>query len=349
MNLKYLFSLFAFLCCLAACSDKETDPVIGYNNPPVLTSPTAGSTIVLDETTPDMTVPTEVAWTAANFGFDAAINYAVQIDFAGADFANAKTFGATAGPLTLGEYTMALFNNNLLSSGIPGGVQSEVEMRVCASVSDYAQQQCSESVTLTVAPYLAEIDYPLLNVPGDYQSWDPGNNNTAIYSRNNDEIYRGFVYFQEDTVEYKFAKGSWDMNWGDNDQDGTLDDGGDNIKYGELGSGPLGMHYLVADLSLDMGSHTYTPVAWYATGSAIGTDTDFEWDDARQILTLTTDLSAGSLRFKTNPGNQFDFGDEFGNGLLSQGGNDIEITESGNYTIDLYVNVGTFKYELTKN
>ena len=163
-----------------------------------------------------------------------------------------------------------------------------------------------------------------------------------------DEIYEGYIYFGVEEAVYKFAQGlSWDLNWGDIEPDGILDAGGidNNIAIGE----GAGMYLLNCDLNTLM--HSNQKTVWGALGDATPTgwdaDTDFEWDGEK--LSLTLDLTAGSIRFRANDANDINFGDNFTNGTLEADGEDIPVTEAGNYTINLFLNQSDYVYEMIKN
>ncbi|WP_440998747.1 RagB/SusD family nutrient uptake outer membrane protein [Fodinibius sp. SL11] len=77
---------------------------------------------------------------------------------------------------------------------------------------------------------------PEIYVPGGYQSasgygndWDPGTA-PALVDNNNDGIYTGYIYINDAGSEFKFTpEQNWNEDWGDNEGDGTLDSGGDNL------------------------------------------------------------------------------------------------------------------------
>ncbi|MFK8009780.1 MAG: SusE domain-containing protein [Saprospiraceae bacterium] len=349
---KNILSILAIVVLFTACKEKENDPVIRLGAVPVLTAPSAGTLFTLDETMADELLA-GAAWTAADFGYEAGINYSFEIDAAGNDFAEAITLGTTT-ELALEELTQGKLNNILLAKGLPFGFENDLEIRVCAKVSDLVDELCSAPVAIKVNPYQADVIYPKLTVPGDYQlpnAWDPADENYAVYSRKSDDVYEGYIYFSIDSAVYKFAQGlSWDLNWGDIDPvDGALDFAGvgNDIPITE-GSG---LYLLTCDLNLL--THMQTKTDWGVLGSATAggtsTDIDLVWDETKLALTATLDLTEGAIRFRANDSDDLNFGDNFANGTLEYDGDDIVITEAGNYTIDLYLNVSDYIFEITKN
>ncbi|RMF02263.1 MAG: SusF/SusE family outer membrane protein [Bacteroidetes bacterium] len=191
------------------------------------------------------------------------------------------------------------------------------------------------------------MNYPLLNVPGSYQGWNPEDSTTVIWSVQQDETYDGYIFFGEDATLYKFAKGTWDVNWGDNGADGVLDPGGDNILAGDAG---------LYRLAVDLNTLTYetTKTDWAIIGDATpngwDADTPMVYDPETGLWSVTVDLNVGSLKFRANGNWDINLGDDDPAvpGLQYEGAN-INITEAGNYTITLDLTQAIYTYELTKN
>ncbi|MEM6963982.1 MAG: SusE domain-containing protein, partial [Bacteroidota bacterium] len=335
---KYILTFLSFAVLMTACQEKDLDPVVDLGAVPTITVPAAGSTFTLDSNSIDNIITT-FEWTAADFGYQAGITYSVEVDAAGNNFADPVSLGSS-NSLTYEELTVGRLNNILLAKGLPFGFDNELELRVCATVSDLVDPLCSEAVAVRVNPFQAAVVYPKLTVPGDYQGWAPDDETTAVYSRKSDDIYEGYIYFDVDSAMYKFAQGlSWDTNWGDNEMDGVLDFAGidNNIPINE----GKGMYLIMANLN-DL-SHSNQLTNWGLLGSATAggtsTDEDLVWDEARGVLSITTDLGVGGIRFRANDADDINFGDDFSNGTLEYDGEDIPVAEAGNYTIDLVINV----------
>jgi len=345
--MKQLIVILSILLVLVfvACEEKALDPVLALGNVPSITAPSANASFTLVEADADVPLTT-FAWTASEFGFDAAVNYRLEFDVAGNNFADPLAL-FTVNDLSFDTYTQGQLNNVMLTKGLPGGAPSLVDLRICAKVSDGVEQPCSAPITIEVITYAADIVFPKLQVPGSYQDWDPANEETVVFSRLSNEVYEGYIYFNIDDALYKFTKGpSWDVNWGDEELDGILDPGGlgNDIPITE----GAGMYFLHADLNTFM--HFNLKTNWSAFGSATGDqDLNFEWDDGKKALSLTNDLSAGDFIFRANATNDINFGDDFANGTLENDGAAIEIGEAGNYTIDLELDKSTLKYTATKN
>ncbi|MBK8556955.1 MAG: SusF/SusE family outer membrane protein [Lewinellaceae bacterium] len=234
-----------------------------------------------------------------------------------------------------------------MAKGLLGEVASDVEFRVSAKISGEVPVQYSSPITLKITPYTVVIVYPQLQVPGAYQGWDPGNNNTVIFSVRSDGKYEGYLYFPDPNTEFKYTDGpSWDTNWGDSGADGTLEPGGDNLKAVDAG---------VYKLNVDLNSltHSFLKTDWGLIGSATpnGWDSDqpMTYDAANNKWTITLDLVAGEIKFRANAGWDINLGDDNADKKMEYGGANIAVVEDGNYTVDLNLNAAVYTYVVTKN
>lgn len=344
MNRKgLLYSAVAGLLLLSSCSKSEMGPVISDNpTAPAFTAPGGGTIIEISEDNFGEVLSFE--WTAADYGFVAAVTYTVQADVTDGAFTNPieilKTNGLTGGLSYEG------LNNKLLAAGAVAGASGNVLFRIMARVSTAVPDLFSTSVSLAVKPLLVEVSYPFLNIPGNYQGWDPANPNTVIHSLKSDEVYDGYVYFGEAATMFKFAKGSWDVNWGDDGLDGTLDPGGADIPA----AGPA-MYRLHADIN----NLTYTALKteWGLIGSATpgGWDSDqnMTYDADAGVLTITVDLVVGEIKFRANDDWAINLGDDQANGIMEYDGANITIDAAGNYTITLDLSKALITYKVKKN
>jgi hypothetical protein len=328
-----------------ACKEDELRPVIHYNGPAVITAPAAGTVIELKEVTAADELPA-FTWTAADFGFKAAATYILSLDKAGNNFAEPTTIGSSTG-LSL-VVTQGDLNTVLLAKGLEGETPTDLELRVIATVNSDAEALVSEGVVVTVIPYTTTIVYPQLQVPGSYQGWDPTNNTTIVYSAKADSKYEGYVYMGEENAKFKYTSGpSWDINWGDDGDDGSLELDGTDIPITTLGTYLLNVNLITL-------THTRQLANWGLIGDATpggwDSDQDMIYDPVANKLTITLDLVPGSIKFRTNDSWDFNYGDTENNKTLDVNGDNIAIAEAGNYTIDMLLfKVTKYKYTITKN
>lgn len=341
---RLAYIAFAGILILASCNKAELGPVI-LDNPiaPTLTAPANGEAIVLtDATANDVVI---FAWTPADYGFAAGVTYTVQYDKAGNNFQAPVTMGVTTND-TL-EVLVEALNNKMIALELADGVLTNIEFRVKAYLSDFVTDLYSPVVTAGVNPYLVEVVYPQLQVPGAYQGWDPSLATTVIFSLKSDNKYEGYIYFPIANNEFKYTVGpDWSENYGDDGGDGTLERNGANILSTEIG-----MYKLNVDLNNK--THTFALTNWGLIGSATpggwDTDTNMDYDAETRLLTITIDLVAGDIKFRANDGWTLNYGDNGANGTCEPDGANIAIGEAGNYTITLNLKGPVYRYKIKKN
>lgn len=334
---------------LSACTEKDKEPILAAGNPPQITSPANGSSFTLAASTAAELVSI-FSWTAAEFGFQAGVNYILELDKAGNNFADPITVGSI-NALQLGNVTQEKLNNILIAGkDLPGDEFSNVEFRVVARIgtAEDLPVLVSPTVTLQIRPYTVVINYPFLHVPGSYQGWNPADSTTVVYSPRSDEKYEGYLYYSDGGAKYKFTKGpTWATNWGDNDANGSLEPNGADIA---LPSG-AGVYRINADLNAL--THTAVKTDWGLIGSATpgGWDNDqnMTYDQASRKWLITLDLVPGDIKFRANDAWDINLGDNDANRKMEYGGANIAIAEAGNYTIELNLSVPVYTYKITKN
>lgn len=192
---------------------------------------------------------------------------------------------------------------------------------------------------------LADMTYSLVKldwgVIGDATpgGWD---GETGLTYDSEVKILKGAFTFN--AGEFKFrANGNWDYNYGSNEADGHLQEGGENIPL------PVAGEYAITlDLSVP-NEYIYSANRWGMIGGATpgGWDADsfMAWDAVNKVFTVTLDLTVDNFKFRANGEWAVDLGGDMSD--LTQGGADIAVSTAGNYTITLdpWSGVGT----LTKN
>lgn len=337
--------LFALLAVLAvwSCSEEEFGPVLRLGDAPTFSKPAANTSVVITEDNAAQTFAT-FEWSAADFGFPAGVTYTVEMDLAGNNFADPVALGPAVNATQLTVLNQKV-NNLLVTKGIAGGEQANIEVRVVARVSAEVDPLVSAPLVMAVTPFEQEIEYPKLYVPGSHQGWEP---KTApnIYSVPNNGRYEGYLYFADANILYKFTEGpSWEKNFGDNGGDGTLEPDGANIEAAEPG-----MYRLQVDINKL--THTRLKTDWGIIGSATPTgwdgDTDLVYDPATGTLKVTLDLAEGEIKFRANDDWAVNLGDNNTDGSLEYDGTNIPVTEAGKYQIELILNQAVYTYRLTK-
>ncbi len=328
-----------------SCSE-DLDPVISSDpQSPVLMSPESGTSLVL--TAEEETKEVIFEYQEADYGFSAATRYTVQMDLVGNGFAESvDVINSTSNKAIL---TYADLNQKLLSRGLMPNEGTTVEMRIKAFLNDNVSDEFSETITMSLTPYEVALQYPKMYVPGDYQGWNPANENTILYSVKSNNVYEGFVHLITGNGEFKVNEGpNWDVNYGDDGADGILDAGGANLKVDAKGTYKLTVN--LNDKTYSIGAPLYWGIIGDATTGGWDSSTPMEYNADENILTLTTALSVGNMKFRANDAWDNNYGDDEGDGELEAGGSDIAILEAGNYTITMDFKVpGEVSYTLVKN
>lgn len=206
----------------------------------------------------------------------------------------------------------------------------------------------------TLAPKLKSAtetnDYPVIYVPGGYQAgsgyggdWTPAQA-PNLASVNSDKNYEGYVYFAAGG-SFKFTQGpNWDVNWGDNGGDGTLETNGANLSVADAG-------YYKINVNLNDMTYTVLKTTWGIIGSASpggwDTDTNMEFDPETKTWTAEIDLKAGDIKFRANDGWDINYGDNGANGSLEANGSNIAIA-AGSYKISMKLGTPDYTYVIEK-
>jgi len=188
--------------------------------------------------------------------------------------------------------------------------------------------------------------YPVIYVPGSHQGWDPSNTSTVLASVNSDGKYEGYLNFAEAGTQFKFCDGpSWDVNYGDDGADGTLDRNGANIVATDAG-------YYKINVDLNALTYTFMKTDWGVIGSATAdgwnSDQNMTFDAATGLWSVLIELKAGEIKFRANDGWDLNYGDDGANGNLEQNGANIAVPDAGTYTVTLKLGIPDYTYTIVR-
>jgi len=338
----------------SSCKKDEVRTVLNVGSAPSLTS--SATTLVLLQANANNDA-VKFTYTAASFGFDAAVTYVLQIAKGGTNFASASTTEVglnNVSPLEK-SFKVVDFNRELLKI-INYGTATPVEVRVKASVAAAAPATYSNVVTITATAYRDIITYAFpnaLNIAGNFQGWDPG---TApqIVKQNNGGYngFEGYIIFNAASPEFKMVKGN---NWGAGDYGsagaGTLGNGGPNLTLPSGGAGLTGYYRIRANTTnLTWG---YTKInTWGIIGAFNGwsVNVPLTFNTSTGVWSITRDMPAGEFKFRANDDWGINFGDNNADFKPEYDGSNLNIAVAGNYTISLDLSVGgNYAYTLKKN
>ncbi|MCH2449487.1 MAG: SusE domain-containing protein [Gracilimonas sp.] len=345
----FIFALAGFFI-FTSCED-SVGPMLSTDiQAPSFSNAPSGESFVLTEETSDE-VAFELEWRKPGVGFRAAATYTIEMAESGTEFADPSNLAQTTNnSLTM---TVGQLNNRMLASGFPANVETEIDIRVKAEINDEVEILYSSPVSFAVTPYFVDVNYPEIYVPGGYQSasgygndWTP-EDAPPLTSIDSNDRYEGYVYMANGGNQFKFTpERNWDADWGDDGGDGTLEPGSSNIELADAG-------YYKINVNLNTLVYTILDTQWGIIGDATAngwdSDTDMTYDAVEKVWTIDATLSAGEMKFRANDAWDLDYGDNEGDGFLDQGGGNIAVPASGNYTVILDLSEAPYSYELIQN
>lgn len=286
-------------------------------------------------------------WSAAEYGYQAAVKYTLEFIPEGGDFETAKSVETSPGTLTK-TFTVAELNTLAAQLGLLPDSENAVQVRVKSEVSPEVAPTYSNVIGFNVTPFLDIIEYPSLWVPGSHQGWNPG---TApkVSSVNDNGVYEGYVNFPDAQNNFKFTP---EPNW-DNDFGGTSSGNKGTLapKASDLQVNGAGYYQLKANTNQMTWEAVRTTwgVIGNATAGGWDSDQDLTYDATEQVWKATLNLVAGEIKFRANDGWDINMGDDGPDGLLEYGAANIVIEEAGQYEVILNLsNPGNYSYSVTK-
>ena len=348
----------------SSCKKDEVRTVMNVGTAPTLSA--TPTTLVLLQANANNNAIKFTYTTDANFGFDAAVTYVLQISKGGTSFASASTTEVGLSKVAPLEKTFKVvdFNRELLKI-INYGVATAVEVRVKATVAAAAPALYSNVVTLTCTAYRDLITYSFpdaMNIAGNFQGWSPAtapqivNKNNGGYTNATNNKYEGYIVFNAATPEFKMVRGNdWVGDYGSGG--GTnLVNGGNNLTLPSGGAGIAGYWRIRADLSAlpAPGQWSWTKIdRWGIIGEFNNwsdPDVPMTFNASTGVWSITRDMPAGKFKFRANNGWTINLGDNGADFKPEYDGTDITLSAAGNYTISLDLSAGgNYAYTLKKN
>jgi starch-binding outer membrane protein SusE/F len=302
---------------------------------------------------------TAFTWGKADFGYDAAITYTIQLCKGGTNFASSATTTEVAmGTALAKSFTVGEFNAKMQEI-ISDGTATAVQARIKASVGSNVDPVYSNVVSMTVTSYLDIVNYGFpdaLNVAGNYQGWSPGSAPQIVRTRNGGfNGYEGYIIFNNGAPEFKVVKGNdWPAGDFGNAGGGNLQNGGPNLTLPSGGAGITGLYRLRANttsLTWSFDKINTWGIIGNATPGGWGASTAMALNATNGTWSITTDLVAGEMKFRANNDWGINLGDNAPvDNRPEYDGSNIAVTIPGNYTITLNIGIGgNYTYKLRKN
>ncbi|MBK5192840.1 MAG: SusE domain-containing protein [Flavobacteriaceae bacterium] len=377
-KLSILLMAFVALIGLNSCSSDDgvvfiaqPDPeginfTNSFNESYILTPATSGN------------IAERFVWNTVDFDVPTNITYQLQ-GSTSADFSSFDIIGAT------GENNLGVKVSQLKSLATDAGLDNDanteapntglIYFRVRAFAGTDGGNGLSEmSAVKSITVILPEgesgvIELPKIFVVGSFLAasgygadWTPANGVPLAASADGKTDYEGFVYINVDSAEFKFLPSNegWDGDYGDTgenngDYSGTIEQE-DEVNAGTP-DGKSG--YFLVKVNTGELKYSLTKTSWGVIGNATPTgwdsDTDMIYDAESKTWSVTLDLTKqeapdNGIKFRANDDWALNIGDSGADGTMEFGGDNMGISEDGNYTIVLDLsNPRIYTYSITKN
>ena len=367
---KYILSFAAAAGLFAAC---QTPEIVQIASPEDIV-PAALHELEVDEiviTADNQKETISFTWEKADYGASTQIRYSLEaaLDEQSSKVTILSGLSATSAVITFEELNRILFNDLKIPAGqaTPLKIYVGSVLYAGSSISSYPKVY-SQPVTLTATVTAAEKIYPMIYMPGSYQSWSPANapaNFQVLYDFEGNGIFEGIADFcQSNDAEraWKFTpEPDWDFDWGV-PKDAKVEpeaaeitlinnDGGDrsDIKAYTLKR----FYHFSMDTNTGLLKHNYSfdqvGLVGTITGWADGQDKVMEFNASKRRFYVDVEGLSGEFKFRLDGAWTKNWGaGDFGVTVSNADGN-LEAAE-GNYRVYLYLsNPKELKYELNKS
>lgn len=343
------------LFMISSCKKDSVQITAQEGTPAILTASATSVALTLETADQEAVV---FSWNKADYEYNAAIQYTLQIDKKGNDFASPKEYGIDAS-VSSQAITVGNLNNALILLGFTPNVATDMEVRVKSELAINENTLYSNVLTYSVIPYPVIVTYPSIYAPGAYQGWIASTAEKVASFGNDANVYEGYVYFGDAAnLTFKFTTDiNWTTTYGWASSSNT-----DTYAIGTMSSSATGNLFVPStgyyQLKADLGKNTWS--AEKTTFGIVGDgvpggwegDTEMTYDATAKEWKATADLIGGKfIKFRANHAWTIDYGENTTpNGFVKQGGGNIAVPVSGSYTIVLNLsNPGNYSYTLTKN
>lgn len=323
-----------------SCEDEQDLKFVSPDAEFRILTPQSGEAVILAPETPN-NPGLVMTWEEMDYGTPTEITYTIEVDKNGNDFAAPVTVATTtAAFISINTETL---NGAALTAGLEPFSEGGLDVRVKSSVGSTGSEVAySDVITYLVTPYTTET--PKMYVVGNFlaasgygSDWTPSSAVPISSSGFGETDFEGYVYMNNASIEYKIlpTNESFDGDWGD---DGSFT--GTLVQTGESNITMSGPGYFRIKANTTSGTYSAQPAAWGIIGSATPTgwdsDTNMTYDATSKKWTITMDLVGGQkIKFRANDTWDLNYGDNGADGSLEEGGSDIDVPTSGNYTVTL--------------
>jgi hypothetical protein len=324
---KIALPLLMLLAGFISCKKDETQTTTAGGSKPALTASAPTFTLTLANAN---AAGGTFTWTASDYAYEGQIvNYTLQYDTAGNNFANAKEVGLGSN-ITSKTFKQSELNGFALAgSRISPGATTHLDFRIKAYIGLNGLPVYSDKVTVTINTYDVVVFW---SVPGDYQGWDPG---SAPKLGSQDLIsYEGYVNVPAGgSYEFKITTDpDWNhTNYGSGGP-GLLSTSGGNLVW------PAGGGYYKVNANKNTLAWSATKTTWGVIGAFNGwaSDAAMTYNPGTKKWTATVNFPAGGeFKFRANSDWTINLGTGGPNGTLGYGGGNLITSLTGSHTVTL--------------
>lgn len=358
--IKYTFAILSLLILFTSCTKDDSNFV--YFNPDKVVAAKMikpADIIILDEKKGD-NLPA-ITWNKATYGFDAAVNYVVELSLKGKNFNPVRVIGSVSEPSLVMKGSDLQAHMDALGATL--GQKQEVEVRVKSSIADQIAPKVSDVISFFVTTYLPkEKEYNKVWVIGDYSGWNHSKSQFLYDIAGDKQFFEGWVMFNGKAQNgFKITyTGGWN-----GDDIGTNDAAVVNNKIKVEPGGNIGLFDgIIMYLKLDnrnQANRTLERVKTLSRIGLIGSGTPNDWNspDTELVYNATSGLfeaivtlKDGEIKFRADN----DWGTNWGSfkpqdsknpNQLTPGGGNIPVT-AGTYKVTFNINKVDPTFELIK-
>ncbi|MEW2921348.1 SusE domain-containing protein [Muricauda sp. ANG21] len=341
IHTKILVILFA----VAALSSCEDDSAITVMNDSAETGPAqlSISNLVLQKESEDETALT-IDFLEPDFGYNAgSIGYQLLFDLEVGDFSAPEIVDGGS------EYSVSLthaeLNSIALNLGAEPGTETSLKVMI-ETVLSTDSSLYSEPSALTLTPYASILDLSSIwGLVGSatVNGWDGPD--MPFYKTETTDEFVAYVTLVDGAIKIR-ANNDWTVNYGDNESDGTLDSGGNDIL---VTAGTYRILFNASTLSYSIVSYSWGIVGSATTNGWDGPDMPLTYDSYSDQWRAIVKLSAGEIKIRANNDWVTNYGDVELDGILDTEENNNISVSSGNYIVTVNFNDLTYSLEPLDN
>lgn len=318
-------------------------------NEPTINSVADGDTFVLSIDNNDAVAMT-FEWTdpILDSSLNLDVEYILQAALAGTNFAVPVEAGTATNTNSI-TLTNAQLNAAAIQSGIEADTTGDLDLRLIAIITDNASgsvlERITDPVTITVTTYATALDLSTnWGVVGSAANDWGATPDLPFFKTDTDGVLAAYVNLIDGEIKFR-ENNDWANNLGDNDADGTLEQGGANIAV-TAGSYKITMNlndftYTIEPFSLGIVGGAYND--WGATP-----DFMLEYDQYSDVFRGIVTLIDGEMKFRMNNDWGTNWGDDGADGTLELNGANIVVT-AGIYIATVNMNDLTYTLEPIDN